>query len=110
MLVASPSVLVRMAKRGAMPKSRRPPDSSRSGEAGRVLPLLPSGGFPVDRGESPHKIDVSFYVAEIERVLRTENDPLKRAEVLAIVRRWQFDDMLDPISRAKARALVREFD
>jgi hypothetical protein len=52
-------------------------------------------------------IDVSRQVAEMERALRS--DPRRSREVLAILERWQWDDMLDAESRAHARQLVREF-
>jgi hypothetical protein len=36
-------------------------------------------------------------------------DALRRGEVLAVLARWQWDEMLDEGSRAAARRLVREF-
>jgi len=55
------------------------------------------------------KINVSREVEELERELRSENDPAHREHALAILRRWQFDEMLDDVSRQKAKRLVREF-
>ena len=54
-------------------------------------------------------IDVSREVEELERVLLSAPDPLRRQEAIAILRRWQFDTMLDEASRRKAAMLVREF-
>lgn len=56
------------------------------------------------------KIDVSRYVQEMERALRSRQDPVRCEDAIAILRRWQFDEMLDDASRAKAEMLVREFD
>jgi hypothetical protein len=55
------------------------------------------------------KIDVSRHVREMESVLRWSADPIGRTNAIAILRRWQFDDMLDDASRQRARMLVREF-
>ena len=52
------------------------------------------------------KIDVGPQMQEIERDLRCGE---RRVEALAILQRWQFDDMLDDASREKARRLVQEF-
>jgi hypothetical protein len=54
-------------------------------------------------------IDVSRQVAEIEHVLRAGGDLGKRVAALAILERWQFDEMLDDASRKRAKVLVREF-
>lgn len=56
------------------------------------------------------KIDVSRYVQEMERALRSRQDPVRCEDAIAILRRWRFDEMLDDASRAKAEMLVREFD
>ena len=56
------------------------------------------------------KIDVSRYVLEMEQVLHTEQDPVRCHNAIAILLRWQFDEMLDDASRAKARMLVQEFE
>jgi uncharacterized protein (DUF924 family) len=55
------------------------------------------------------RIDVSQWVVELEQVLRSAKNPARCEEALAILQRWQFDEMLDHTSREKARALVREF-
>jgi len=55
------------------------------------------------------KIDVSQWIAELEQVLRSAKNPVRCEEALAILQRWQFDEMLDDASREKARTLVREF-
>jgi hypothetical protein len=56
------------------------------------------------------KIDVSRYVRELEIVLLSQQDLVRCENAIAILRRWQFDQMLDDASRAKAAKLVREFD
>ena len=56
------------------------------------------------------KIDVSQYVQGMERVLHSRQDPVSCETTISILRRWQFDEMLDDASRAKAEVLVREFD
>lgn len=58
---------------------------------------------------SMFKIDVGRQVAEIERGLRAGGDRSRDMEALAILQRWQFDEMLDDASREKARVLIREF-
>jgi hypothetical protein len=55
------------------------------------------------------KIDVSEWIAQLEQVLRSANNPARCEEALTILQRWQFDEMLDEASREKARVLVREF-
>jgi hypothetical protein len=55
------------------------------------------------------KIDVSREVAGLERVLRSHETPARCREAMAILGRWQFDEMLDDASREKARMLVHEF-
>ena len=45
-------------------------------------------------GSSPTKIDVGRYVAQIELMLRVGGERLQRMQALAILRRWQFDEML----------------
>lgn len=56
------------------------------------------------------KIDVSRYVHGMERALHSQQDPVGCEKTIAILRRWQFDEMLDDASRAKAGMLVREFE
>jgi hypothetical protein len=58
--------------------------------------------------DSP-KIDVSQWVQELEQVLRAAEDPARCEEALAILQRWQFDDMLDDASRQKAKELCWQF-
>ena len=55
------------------------------------------------------KIDVSRYVLEMEEVLYAQQDPARCENAIAILRRWQFDEMLDDASREKAKTLVQEF-
>lgn len=55
------------------------------------------------------KIDVSRHVAEMERVLRGNAGALQHGEVLAVLERWQWDEMLDDASRAEARRLLVRF-
>jgi hypothetical protein len=86
--------------------------------AGPPAPLIPPGGNANHQGSnisarpaSPRMftIDVGRQVSEIERVLRAGGDLAERVDALAILERWQFDEMLDDESRTKARVLVREF-
>lgn len=55
------------------------------------------------------KINVSQHVAEMERVLQVYESPARCEEVFAILRCWQDDEILDDVSREKAKMLVREF-
>ena len=70
-----------------------------------------TGNSPSARLSTPRlfKIDGSTHVADLERVLRTGGDDTRYMEALAILRRWQFDEMLDGASREKASALVWKF-
>jgi hypothetical protein len=54
------------------------------------------------------RIDVSGCIAEMERELRI-GDAMRCDEVLAILERWQWDEMLDDASRVAARRLLHEF-
>lgn len=54
-------------------------------------------------------IDVSRQVAELEAVLRSQVPSMRRREALAVLERWQWDEMVDRDSRLRARQLVREF-
>jgi hypothetical protein len=60
--------------------------------------------------EMTTKIDVSRYVKGMEGVLHSRQDPVSCETTITILRRWQFDEMLDDASRAKAGTLVREFE
>ncbi len=53
------------------------------------------------------RIDVSRRVEEMERILRVGADLNRAREVLAILQRWQFDEMLDDASRERAKRLVK---
>jgi hypothetical protein len=55
------------------------------------------------------QIDVRRHVAEMEQVLRGRDGMVRRLEALAVLERWQWDEMLDSASRNRARQLVREF-
>jgi hypothetical protein len=55
------------------------------------------------------QIDVRRHVAEMEQVLRGRDSLVRRLEALAVLERWQWDEMLDSASRKRARQLVREF-
>jgi hypothetical protein len=55
------------------------------------------------------KIDVSQWVGELEQVLRSAENPIRCQKALAILQRWQFDEMLDDASREKAKTLYRQF-
>lgn len=54
-------------------------------------------------------IDVSQQVSEMERVLRSRESTARSLEALAVLERWQWDEMLDAVSRSRARRLIREF-
>lgn len=54
-------------------------------------------------------IDVSRQVAEMELTLRARENPMRSSEALVVLERWQWDEMLDAPSRARARQLLREF-
>ena len=56
------------------------------------------------------KLDVRLSIGEMEGELRRRADEATRARILATLRRWQEDEMLDPLSRARAWTLAREFD
>ena len=58
--------------------------------------------------EAP-KIDVTQWVDGLEEVLRSARNPVRCEEALAILQRWQFDEMLDEASRERARVLYRQF-
>lgn len=57
------------------------------------------------------KIDVSRAVTEMERLLRSAPPGELGDGILALaaLERWQWDEMLDDDSRARARRLVCEF-
>jgi hypothetical protein len=54
-------------------------------------------------------IDVRRQVAEMEEALRSQMPRVQRREALAVLERWQWDEMVDGDSRQRARQLVREF-
>jgi hypothetical protein len=54
-------------------------------------------------------IDVSRHVSEMEVLLRSQAATARRREALAVLERWQWDEMVDHPSRLRARQLVREF-
>ena len=54
-------------------------------------------------------IDVSGCLREMERLLRLYESPARCEEVIAILRCWQDDDLLDDASRERAKTLVHEF-
>ena len=58
---------------------------------------------------SRYKIDVGRYVAELERMLRANRDRSACLQALAILQRWQFDEMLEDASRQRAKMLVLRF-
>ena len=60
-------------------------------------------------GVSPCPIEVGRCVAEMERILSGDHDYSARMRALAILQRWQFDEMLDAASRRRARQLVLQF-
>jgi hypothetical protein len=70
--------------------------------------LIPSVGRRAETAMT--KIDVSRYVHGMERMLDSQQDPVRCETTITILRRWQFDEMLDDASRAKAGMLVREFE
>jgi hypothetical protein len=58
---------------------------------------------------SRHGIDVGRYVTKFQRILGANGDWSARTKALEILRRWQFDDMLDAASRQRARLLFLKF-
>ncbi len=55
-------------------------------------------------------IDVGRFVDRMERDLRSgANDHVRRMDILAVLRRWQYDERLDERSQHRAKVLVREF-
>ena len=54
-------------------------------------------------------IDVTQHLDELEGILRDGREPLRCAEAIEIVLRWQFDEMLDDHCRLRARSLAAEF-
>ena len=56
------------------------------------------------------KTNVTQYVQGMERLLQTGQDPVRCKNMLTILRRWQYDETLDSISRSQVEKLVREFE
>jgi hypothetical protein len=56
------------------------------------------------------KLDVRAFIRDMEGELRRGPDAATRARILATLRRWQWDEMLDWPSRARARTLARDLD
>ena len=54
------------------------------------------------------KIDVGRYVAEMEHTLRANRDRSACLHALAILQRWQFDEMLEDASSAARGTARRE--
>jgi hypothetical protein len=57
----------------------------------------------------PWPIDVSRYVAAMERVLHSNHDRSACLHAVGILKRWRFDGMLDVASQERARLLVLRF-
>ena len=55
------------------------------------------------------KIDAGRYVEEMERILLAAGDRSACVRALAILERWQFDEMLEDASRQRAKLLVFRF-
>ena len=55
------------------------------------------------------EIDVSSALDDMEQILRADSESRKARELLGILQRWQWDDMLSPSSRERARTLLEEF-
>ena len=66
---------------------------------------------PTARGTrtSAEKIDVTRYIDQLEYTLRFDGNALACDAALAILRRWQLDEMLTDESCARAMMLLREF-
>jgi hypothetical protein len=62
-----------------------------------------------DHAEGDGMIDVDNDITGYEAVLRAGGDANTCRTALEILRRWQWDEQLQPASREKARLLVREF-
>lgn len=54
-------------------------------------------------------IDVAIWIDEIEQRLLSTQDRSEILDALAILQRWQFDEMIDAPSRERARLLVRRY-
>ncbi|HYD48117.1 MAG TPA: hypothetical protein VEB21_07215 [Terriglobales bacterium] len=61
------------------------------------------------RSDAAATIDVARWIDKIEECLKTSQDRGELLDGLAILQRWQFDDMIDDSSRERARLLVRRF-
>ncbi len=59
--------------------------------------------------ETQKKIDMRRPVAAMEAVLQRARSGERRQEVLALLRCWQADEILDDESRARAEQLVQKF-
>jgi hypothetical protein len=68
------------------------------------LPPAPRQGGTVWEG-----INVRGYIEKMAQTLRAGRDRAACEQALAILRRWQFDDMLDAASRAAARTVAAEW-
>lgn len=55
------------------------------------------------------KIDVSRPVTQMERLLRFTSSRERSEEIIALLRCWQHDEVLDDASREHARRLVSAF-
>lgn len=82
---------------------------------GRVVPLegnangRQSNTAAGPLGLSLVTIDAGRQMAEMERVFGAAGNHTCQMEVLATLRRWQFDPRLDSASRQRASALVWRF-
>ena len=61
------------------------------------------------RQMQPTSIDVRSWIDKIEESLKSSPDRAEFLDALAILQRWQFDEMIDEESRERARLLVRRF-
>jgi hypothetical protein len=62
-----------------------------------------------DTHASAEKIDVTRYIDELEHTLRSDSNAMACDAALAILRRWQLDEMLTDKSCVRAMMLLREF-
>jgi hypothetical protein len=67
------------------------------------------GPTAADELMSVEAIDATRYLDDMDHTLRSSHDVGMRNEALAILRRWQFDDLLTDAAGARAAGVLREF-
>ncbi len=54
------------------------------------------------------KVNVSRYVQGMQRLFLSDADPVRRRNMIIILRRWQVDQRLDVVSRTQVEELLRK--